>query len=149
MSENDHDVDMREEYDFSQARRGPILPPVAGKTRISIRIDTDVLDWFRDQVRHGGNYQTLMNRALRDYMRGADEAVRSVTRGPGLRRLAEADQPLRALRQASQPLQHLTEDLHELVRQVVREELARAEAPQAAEEEGATKDPTHGGSRTS
>ena len=42
----------------------------SGKTRITIRIDTDVLDWFRDEVEAagGGSYQTLINRALREYI---------------------------------------------------------------------------------
>ena len=58
---------MRDEYDFSKARRGPILPIATGKTRITIRIDDDILDWFRQQVHEagGGNYQTLVNQALR------------------------------------------------------------------------------------
>jgi uncharacterized protein (DUF4415 family) len=50
--------DMRANHDFSKGRRGPVLTPEPGKTRITIRIDTDVLDWFRDQVTAagGGNY---------------------------------------------------------------------------------------------
>jgi hypothetical protein len=58
---------MRDEYDFSKARRGAILPVATGKTRITIRIDDDILDWFRLQVHRagGGNYQTLVNQALR------------------------------------------------------------------------------------
>jgi uncharacterized protein (DUF4415 family) len=129
MSEHDRDVDMREEYDFSQARRGPILPPMAGKTRISIRIDTDVLEWFRDQVRYGGNYQTLMNQALRNYMSRAHENVHDV------RPLVEASQcltlnrhPLPPPASSSIPLDafsHLINSLHELVQHVVREELER------------------------
>jgi uncharacterized protein (DUF4415 family) len=60
-------MSMRDEYDFSKARRGPILPIATGKTRITIRIDDDILDWFRQQVHEagGGNYQTLVNQALR------------------------------------------------------------------------------------
>ncbi len=59
-----------EEYDFSKARRGAVFPDGPGKTRITIRIDTEVLDWFRDQVRKaaGGNYQSLMNLALREHI---------------------------------------------------------------------------------
>jgi uncharacterized protein (DUF4415 family) len=78
MSEHDHDIDMRDEYDFSDARRGPIVPPTAGKTRITIRLDTDILDWFRSQVHQagGGNYQTLINHALRETMaRAQSEAL--------------------------------------------------------------------------
>lgn len=45
-------------------------PVLSGKTRITIRIDNDVLDWFRAEVEStsGGNYQTLINRALREYI---------------------------------------------------------------------------------
>lgn len=61
---------MREEYDFSQGERGAVEPQQPGKTRITIRIDSDILDWFRERVDQagGGNYQTLMNRALRGYI---------------------------------------------------------------------------------
>jgi uncharacterized protein (DUF4415 family) len=70
MSENDHDVDMLEEYDFSHATRGPVIPPTPGKTRITIRLDNDVLQWFHDRVHEqgGGSYQALINRALRAYI---------------------------------------------------------------------------------
>jgi uncharacterized protein (DUF4415 family) len=70
MDETDQDIEMREDYDFSHATRGPVRPSDPGKTRITIRIDTDILDWFRAKVhaQGGGNYQTLMNRALRVYM---------------------------------------------------------------------------------
>jgi uncharacterized protein (DUF4415 family) len=70
MDESDRDIEMREEYDFSEAIRGPVVPPEAGKTRITIRLDNDVLDWFRAKVhaQGGGNYQTLINRALRAYI---------------------------------------------------------------------------------
>nr|MDQ3388198.1 BrnA antitoxin family protein [Gemmatimonadota bacterium] len=61
---------MREEYDFSVARRGAIDPLPAGKTRITIRLDDDILDWFRARVESagGGNYQTLINAALREHL---------------------------------------------------------------------------------
>ena len=60
---------MKREYDFSKGRRGPVLKS-ATKTRITIRIDTDVLQWFREQAHAagGGSYQTMMNRALREHM---------------------------------------------------------------------------------
>src|SRR5438552_5083477 len=53
----------KESYDFSKGRRGAVVPVPWGKTRITIRIDTEVLDWFRQQVNvaGGGNYQTLIN----------------------------------------------------------------------------------------
>lgn len=56
---------MRDEYDFSQARRGPVID-AAGKTRITIYLDADVLAAFRDRAgREGKGYQTLINQTLR------------------------------------------------------------------------------------
>jgi hypothetical protein len=61
---------MRIEYDFSRGKRGAVLQTPAGKTRITIRIDDDILEWFRKQVHAagGGSYQTLMNKALRSFI---------------------------------------------------------------------------------
>lgn len=68
---------MKKEYDFSKGKRGPILPIPPGKTRITIRIDDEILDWFRDQVNAagGGNYQTMMNDALREYICRSEDSV--------------------------------------------------------------------------
>lgn len=57
---------MKEEYDFSKGKRGAIVPIPAGKTRITIRLDNDIIEWFRSQVesKGGGNYQTMINNAL-------------------------------------------------------------------------------------
>ena len=70
------------EYDFSQGKRGAIDPVGAGKTRITIRIDDDVLEWFRQQVHQagGGNYQTLMNEALRTHIQAQHEPLESTLR---------------------------------------------------------------------
>jgi uncharacterized protein (DUF4415 family) len=73
-------------YDFSHGRRGAVVRVSPGKTRITIRIDTDLLDWFRDQVdaAGGGNYQTLMNQALRSHVEqregGLEDMLRRVLR---------------------------------------------------------------------
>jgi uncharacterized protein (DUF4415 family) len=58
---------MRKEYDFTKGVRGAVVQPDPGKVRITIRLDEDVIDWFRNQVNAagGGNYQTLINKALR------------------------------------------------------------------------------------
>jgi uncharacterized protein (DUF4415 family) len=58
---------MKKEYDSSKAKRGPIVKPAAGKTRITIRLDDDIIQWFRDEVDNhgGGNCQSLINAALR------------------------------------------------------------------------------------
>ena len=73
---------MRKEYNFSKGKRGPVLRVAKGKTRITIRIDDDVLGWFRDQVHSagGGNYQTLMNKALRDFIEHRHESLESIIR---------------------------------------------------------------------
>ena len=77
---------MKDEYDFSKARRGPVVKLPPGKTRITIRIDTDTLNWFREQVhkRGGGSYQTLLNDALREYVgsreRNLEKTLRKVIR---------------------------------------------------------------------
>jgi uncharacterized protein (DUF4415 family) len=73
---------MKKNYDFSKAKRGPVVKTPRGKTRITIRIDDDVLEWFRKQVHEagGGNYQTLMNRALREHMEGQVEPLEDTLR---------------------------------------------------------------------
>jgi uncharacterized protein (DUF4415 family) len=73
---------MKTEYDFNQAKRGPVVPVPPGKTRITIRLDDDILDWFRSQVETagGGNYQTLINEALRDYMQAQRESLEDTLR---------------------------------------------------------------------
>jgi uncharacterized protein (DUF4415 family) len=61
---------MKAEYDFSKAKRGAVVPVPSGKVRITIRLDKAVVDWFRVRVHEagGGNYQTLINDALKDYI---------------------------------------------------------------------------------
>jgi hypothetical protein len=83
---------MKPEYDFSLGKRGAVDPMPVGKSRITIRLDNEVLDWFRDRVEEsgGGNYQTLINNVLLDYVRE----------------------------------QQKSEHLEELLRRVLREELA-------------------------
>ncbi len=62
---------MHEEYDMANAKRGPVVAPDSRKTRITIRIDTEVLNWFRGQVEKagGGSYQTMINDALAEHVR--------------------------------------------------------------------------------
>lgn len=73
---------MRSEYNFSKARRGAVVPVPPGKTRITIRLDDDVLAWFRERVHAagGGNYQTLINQALRRFMEQGGEPLEAVMR---------------------------------------------------------------------
>jgi uncharacterized protein (DUF4415 family) len=55
---------------------------VNGKTRITIRIDNDVLEWFRSEVEAAGagNYQTLINRALREFINGREQLDEAMLR---------------------------------------------------------------------
>jgi len=73
---------MKREYDFSKARRGAVLKVRPGKTRITIRIDEEILGWFRGRVHDagGGNYQTLINSALREYMVSKREPLEATLR---------------------------------------------------------------------
>lgn len=65
---------MRDEYDFSKARRASVIPHLAklqaasnpGKTRITIMLDDDVIEAFRARAEaEGRGYQTAINAALR------------------------------------------------------------------------------------
>lgn len=87
------------QYDFSRGKRGPVVPVPPGKTRVTIRLDDDLLDWFRNAADQagGGNYQTLINLALRDYVSRSQEPLEGT--------------------------------LRRVVRQVLREELKRAGKP--------------------
>jgi uncharacterized protein (DUF4415 family) len=73
---------MRKEYDFSRGKRGPVLKPPPGKSRITIRLDNDLLEWFRDQANAagGGNYQTMINSALREYVQHSIEPLEAILR---------------------------------------------------------------------
>ncbi|MBV8517083.1 MAG: BrnA antitoxin family protein [Acidobacteria bacterium] len=61
---------MKKTDDFSKGKRGAVAAAATGKSRITIRIDDDILAWFRDRVNAsgGGNYQTMINAALREYI---------------------------------------------------------------------------------
>jgi uncharacterized protein (DUF4415 family) len=73
---------MKKEYNFSKGKRGAVVRVPAGKTRITIRLDDEILEWFRAQVHEmgGGNYQTLINRALREYVQQQKEPLEVILR---------------------------------------------------------------------
>ncbi|MEM9275893.1 MAG: BrnA antitoxin family protein [Cyanobacteria bacterium P01_F01_bin.143] len=73
---------MDSEYDFSQGKRGAVDPAPTGKTRITIRLDDDILAWFRRSVHDqgGGNYQTLINEALRQHIQQKHEPLEETLR---------------------------------------------------------------------
>jgi len=73
---------MRKEYDFKKGKRGAVLPAPLGKTRITIRLDDDILEWFRDQAdaAGGGNYQSMINDALRTITTESPAKIETVVR---------------------------------------------------------------------
>ena len=87
---------MKREYDFSGGRRGAVLRAGSGKTRITIRIDEDVLQWFRKQVHKtgGGSYQTLINAALRSFAESTENNLEET-----LRRVLREELPRYGVRQ--------------------------------------------------
>lgn len=72
---------MRDEYDFTGGKRGAVFP-VAGKTRITIRLDDDIVQWFKHQVHlaGGGSYQSLINDALRQHINNVAEPLEETLR---------------------------------------------------------------------
>lgn len=75
---------MKAEYDFSKAKRGAVVESAPGKTRITIRLDNEVIDWFRAHVNDagGGNYQSLINDALKSHIKqqALEKTLRRVIR---------------------------------------------------------------------
>lgn len=64
---------MRDEYDFSKGKRGAIIPS-KGKTRITIYLDDEVLNNFRDRAESEGiGYQTLINQTLKTYLKESNQ----------------------------------------------------------------------------
>jgi hypothetical protein len=75
---------MRKEYDFSKAEL--VIPPKdPKKTRITIRLDTKILKWFWERVNEagGGNYQTMINEALKSYI---ESHTSNIIPYPGIKR---------------------------------------------------------------
>jgi hypothetical protein len=73
---------VRDEYDIRGGKRGALDPLPPGKSRITIRLDDEVLDWFRSKVHAmgGGNYQTLINAALREHIAREHEPLEDTLR---------------------------------------------------------------------
>jgi len=72
--------------DFSKGKRGSVVKPDPNKVRITIRLDADIIEHFKKIVHGagGGNYQTLINDALREHIqthdKGLEQALRKVIR---------------------------------------------------------------------
>ena len=68
--------------DFSKGKRGPVIKADPNKTRITIRLDADIIEHFKNRVHSmgGGNYQTLINDALREYIQAHDKELENILR---------------------------------------------------------------------
>ncbi len=73
---------MKEQIDFSNARRGPVTPLEPNKTILTLPIDNEVLAWFREEVNRagGGDYLKLMNNALHEHIRQRTEPLEAILR---------------------------------------------------------------------
>jgi uncharacterized protein (DUF4415 family) len=81
---------MKDQYNFKNGKRGRVRPPEPepeGKTRITIRLDQDIVDRFFQLAEQSGGatgYQTLINAALREYLEGKaprfEETLRRIIR---------------------------------------------------------------------
>ena len=70
---------MKKEYDFSKGKRGPVIRQ-RGKTRITIHLDDDVLEAFRERADNAGRgYQTMINEALREHLGQSGDRVDAAT----------------------------------------------------------------------
>ncbi|MCF8078470.1 MAG: BrnA antitoxin family protein [Desulfobacterales bacterium] len=66
---------MKKEYNFKNAKRGQVFPQ-KGKTRITIYLDTEILEEFRARADAAGyGYQTMINEALRKYLEKAERSL--------------------------------------------------------------------------
>lgn len=73
---------MKAKYNFSKGKRGAVLPQGGNKVRITIRLDRYIVDWFRSKVEEqgGGNYQSMLNDALRKHIEHQDQPLEEVLR---------------------------------------------------------------------
>ncbi len=68
--------------DFSKGKRGAVVKTDPNKIRITIRLDGDIIEYFKNRVHEsgGGNYQTLINDALRDHIQAHDKELENTLR---------------------------------------------------------------------
>ena len=68
--------------DFSKGKRGAVVKADPNKIRMTIRLDGDIIDHFKKRVHDagGGNYQTLLNDTLRQYIQSETELLEDTLR---------------------------------------------------------------------
>jgi len=68
--------------DFSKGKRGPVVNPSPNKARVTIRLDADIIEFFKKRVHAsgGGNYQTLINDALLQHIHAHDKELEKTLR---------------------------------------------------------------------
>lgn len=73
---------MKDNYDFSEGKRGAVIPLDIHQTKVNISLDNEIIDWFRHQVHTmgGGDYQALINEALREYIKREKEPLEETLR---------------------------------------------------------------------
>ena len=67
-------TDAPEILDWSDAMRGVFYRPV--KKQITLRLDADIIAWFRAHARDGRGYQTDINGALREHVQRTARSAR-------------------------------------------------------------------------
>lgn len=70
---------MKDNYDFSQGKRGAVTSIPSHQTKLTILIDNDLLEWFGQQIdeQEGGDYLSLINEALRTYVEQKQKKLES------------------------------------------------------------------------
>ena len=73
---------MKKNYDFSKAKKGSVVSSNPSKSRITIRLDGDIIKKFKEQVHAagGGNYQSLINQALREHLETRQNSLETTLR---------------------------------------------------------------------
>ena len=68
---------MKKEYDFSEGKRGRVIPLEPNQVRLTISLNINIIDYFKETVHKagGGNYETLINNALHEYIEQKQESL--------------------------------------------------------------------------
>lgn len=70
---------MNGQHDFNNGSKSSMAAR-GNKEKITIRLDAEIVKWFRQQVRDGGNYQTLINDALKAHVKQEGQSLETTLR---------------------------------------------------------------------